>query len=160
MDLKDARERIKEAEAAVAKVDVGEDGADAEPVPDEATSKAIEAAKAIQAESAEAGVDATAAMEAGETGEAKALRIAFEEQFADWKKRRDERGGKVADKELAAAYRDEKKLLDQRAKTEALVCCVLSTGITSGHDFPNREHNRKYGKFHSSYLLYKIKSRN
>ena len=106
------QERIRVARETVARVDVGDEGTDAEPVPDEQTKHAIEMAKA----------DATrdAGDEAGstESEEAKALRLAFEETHAEWKKRREERGGKAADKELNDALRQEKRLLDQRAKTE------------------------------------------
>jgi len=53
-----------------------------------------------------------------ESEEDKALRDAFDEKRAEWKKRRDERGGKAADKELNDALRQEKRLNDQRNKTE------------------------------------------
>ena len=115
MDLKDARERVKAAEEAVAKVDVGDEGMDVEPVPDEATKKAIEAAKALEAAKAEGAGESA---EATEDEAGCALRTAFEEKHAEWKKRRDERGGKAADKELTAARNQEKRLHDQRIKAD------------------------------------------
>jgi hypothetical protein len=115
IELKDARERVKAAEEAVAKVDVGDEGTDMEPVPDEATKEAIEAAKALEAAKAEADGESAKATE----GEAKsALRIAFEEKHAEWNKRRDERGGKAADRELTAARNKEKKLHEQKIKAD------------------------------------------
>ena len=115
MDLKDARERVKAAEEAVAKVDVGDEGMDVEPVPDEATKKAIEAAKALEAAKAEGAGESA---EATEDEAGCALRTAFEEKHAELKKRRDERGGKAADKELTAARNQEKRLHDQRIKAD------------------------------------------
>jgi len=108
-DEKQVQERIKAARESVAKVDVSDEGPDLEPVPDEATKKAIESESA---EANEKGGELT------ESEEDKALRDAFDEKRAEWKKRRDERGGKAADKELNDALRQEKRLNDQRNKTE------------------------------------------
>ena len=109
-----AQERITNARHKVELADAGFHGDDPEPMPNEDTKKAIEMAKAeAEKDKQEEGQGAS------ETEEAKALRTAFEDQHAEWKKRRDDRDGKAADKELNDALRQEKRILDQRAKSEA-----------------------------------------
>jgi len=103
------QDKLKSAKDAVARADSGDDKADPEPVPDEATKKAIESA------SAGAGGEEREA----ESDEDKALRIAFEERHAGWKKRREERGGKTADKELQELQKQEKKLEEGHKRAEA-----------------------------------------
>lgn len=105
------QEKLKAAREAVAKADAGDDKADAEPIPDEDTKRAMEKANA-----AEGSGDGH---EIVENEEDKGLRVAFEEKHAEWKKRREERGGKAADKELQDSLKHEKKLDEGHKKSEA-----------------------------------------
>lgn len=104
------QEKLKAAKEAVSRADAGDDKADAEPLPDEATMRAMEKANA---ESGEAGNEMV------ESEGDKALRVAFEEKHAEWKQRRQERGGKAADKELQDLLKQEKRLDEGYKKSEA-----------------------------------------
>ena len=143
---KDAQQRIIAAKEAVAKADVGEEGTDTEPVPDEATKKAIESASMRTAANVIM-AHANGDPDAIESEEAKALRVAFEEKHAEWKKRRDDRGGKVADKELAGALKEEKKLNDHRIKSEKDFMTKLERSCWRQAPLGMDRHQNKYWWF-------------
>lgn len=132
------QDRIKTAREAVVTLDEG-DGTDLEPVPDEDTATAINLH-----ESAKNNGEVGAMTESEEASE---LRVAFDEKRAEWKKRRDGRGGKAADKEFNDALRQEKRISEQRTKAETNCAVQLEKFCLRQAPLGMDRHRNKYWWF-------------